>query len=74
MNNTGRLYTTTSFMHGGRRAGMGMLHDDYGDESGNCNYEKRSPVRFPHDDVDPEEMNGPVIIVKKGNGKEEERK
>ena len=27
--NTGNMYTKTNFNHGGRRAGMGMLYDDY---------------------------------------------
>lgn len=64
---TGNLYTKTSFRNGGRKAGTGMLYDDYGDESGNEYDEKYSSVRFPNDNIKPEELNGEVIIVQKGN-------
>ena len=63
---TGRCYTNTSFRQGGRRAGYGISHDDYSEESGNKDYEKHERVRFPHDNVDPEDLNGPVIVVKRG--------
>lgn len=64
--NTGRLYSCTSFRNGGRRAGHGMLHDDYSENSGNPDYEKHDRVRFPNDNTDPKDLNGPVIIVQKG--------
>lgn len=63
---TGNLYRNTSFRNGGRRAGIGTLYDDYSEESGGKNYEKHCMVKFPHDNVDPEELNGPVICVKEG--------
>ena len=64
--NAGKQWICTSFRHGGRRAGIGILHDDYSEDSGNPNYEKHELVRFPHDDIEPEELNGPVICYKKG--------
>ena len=64
--NMGNLYTTTSFRHGGRKAGIGILYDDYSEESGNPCYEKHEMVRFPHDDIEPEDLNGPVICYKRG--------
>lgn len=68
--NVGNLYTTTSFRHGSRRAGMGMLYDNYDDESsGRGEVQERPLVRFPNDGVDPEELNGPVIIIQKGREK-----
>lgn len=67
--NTGRQYLCTSFANGGRRAGYGVLHDDYSEESGNRDYEKHDRVRFPNDNIDPEELNGPVICYKGGNAK-----
>lgn len=65
---TGRQYMCTNFRNGGRRAGDGMLHDDYSEESGNRDYEKHDMVRFPHDNVKPEEMNWEVVIVQRGKG------
>lgn len=70
-NEIGKLYTTTSFRHGGRRVGMGVWHDDYSETSGNPNYEKHDRVRFPHDNIDPKQMNGECIIVQKGRKKNE---
>ena len=64
---TGRQYMTTSFRNGGRRAGMGILYDDYSEESGGKDCEKPTWVRFPHDNVDPEDLNGPVICYKEGS-------
>jgi hypothetical protein len=66
---TGRQYMYTSFANSGRKAGMGILHDDYSEKSGNPNYEKHGMVRFPHDNVKPEELNGPVICYKGGGAK-----
>lgn len=63
---TGRQYMTTSFRNGGRRAGIGALYDDYSEESGGKDYGKPTWVRFPHDNVDPEDLNGPVICYKEG--------
>lgn len=68
MKNTGNLYQQTSLRNGGRRAGIGILYDDYSDESfGGGNYDERYlgiQVRFPNDNVKPEELNGPVICYK----------
>ena len=60
---TGNLYTTTGFRNGGRRAGSGVLYDDYGEESGVRSNDKDhwEPIRFPHDGVDPKTLNGPVV-------------
>ena len=65
--NTGKLYTTTSLRNGGRRAGMGMDYDNYDDESYGGYHDQHLygfEVRFPNDDVDPEELAGPVICYK----------
>lgn len=68
--NAGRMHTTTSFRHGSRKAGMGMLYDNYDDEStGRGEVIERPLVKFPNDGVDPEELNGPVIIIQKGRVK-----
>ena len=64
---TGNLYMTTGFRNGGRKAGIGTLYDDYGDES--CGYIGQTGgvrVRLPHDGEKPEELNGPVITYKCG--------
>ena len=64
---TGNLYMITSLRNGGRKAGIGTLYDDYGDES--CGYIGRTGgvrVRLPHDGEKPEELNGPVITYKFG--------
>ena len=63
---TGRQYMCTSFRNSGRRAGCGMVYDDYSEESGNRDYEKHGAVRFPNDNIKPEELNGPVICYKPG--------
>ena len=68
MNNfTGRLYRKTALRNGDRRAGIGAAEDDYGDESFPL---ARSPrpelARMPSDNVKPEELNGPVIVVQAG--------
>lgn len=70
---TGNLYTRTSLRNGGRKAGMGILYDNYGDESRPISYRKPVNVRFPNDNVDPAELSGEVIIVqeaRKKDGKE----
>lgn len=67
MKNAGKQYMRTSFRNGGRKAGMGMRYDDYSEESGNTYGEKRRPsVRFPLDNINPQDLNGEVIIVQKG--------
>lgn len=66
----GKLHLNTSFRNGGRKAGIGVAYDDYSEESGNpdrCRYEA---VRLPHDGIDPEELNGPVICYKGEHKKE----
>lgn len=55
-------------------AGHGCNEDDYSEESGNRNHEKRGRVRFVNDNVPPEELNGECIIVQKGRKKDNERK
>lgn len=68
MNNfTGRLYRNTALRNGGRKAGIGTSEDDYGEESFP---RARSPrpelARMPHDGENPEDLNGPVIVVQAG--------
>lgn len=72
MKNAGREYTKTPFPHGGRRAGHGMNEDDYSETSfgGKAWNRDRGMVRFPNDDRDPEDLNGPVIIVQVDKKKE----
>ena len=73
--NTGRMYQTTSFYNGGRRAGDGCWHDDYSETSGNPCYENVwDRVRFPNDGVKPEDLNGPVICYKAGERRAEDGK
>ena len=67
----GNMLTNTSLRNGGRVAGTGILYDDYSEESGNNYGETYRPmVRFPNDNVDPEELNGECIIVQKGRKKD----
>lgn len=67
----GRQFMYTKFRNGGRRAGIGTAYDNYSEESGNKQYEKRRPlVRLPHDGYKPEDLNGPVIIVQEGRRKD----
>ena len=63
--NAGKLYTISSFRNGGRRAGDGMLHGDYSEDSmGGCVVSEGSvKVNLPHDGVPPEDLNGPVRII-----------
>lgn len=71
MKNAGKAYTQTAFAHGSRRAGHGMNEDDYSETSfGGGKVRDRGLVRFPNDDRDPEDLNGPVIIVQEGRKKE----
>lgn len=68
--NTGKQYTRTSLRNGGRRAGMGMVEDDYSEESfGRGRVVERPLVRFSTDGIKPEDLNGPVIIVQQGKKK-----
>ena len=63
----GKQFMLTDFRHGSRRAGIGIAYDDYSEESGNKSCELRRPmVRLPNDKKNPEDLNGPVIIVQKG--------
>ena len=63
--NAGKLYTISSFRNGGRRAGDGMLHGDYSEDSmGGCSVDRGTiKVTLPHDGVPPEDLNGPVRII-----------
>ena len=63
--NSGRQFLLTNFDYGGRRAGAGVLYDDYSETSGCKDYEKHDMVRFPNDKVKPEDLNGSVVIIKK---------
>ena len=64
---TGSQLTRTSLRNGGRIAGSGIAHDNYDDESGNTYGETYRPmVRFPNDNIKPEELSGPCVIVQKG--------
>ena len=70
-NKAGRQFMTTSFRNGCRRAGIGITYDDYSEESGNRDYEGKRPlVRFSTDRINPEDLNGEVIIVQKGRKKD----
>lgn len=63
----GNQLSNTRLRNGGRIAGTGMAYDDYSEESGNHYGETWRPlVRFPNDNMKPEDLNGPVIIVQKG--------
>lgn len=64
---TGNRYINTSLRNSGRVAGTGISYDDYSETSGVKDYEKKSPVRFPHDGISPEALNGPVICYKNGS-------
>lgn len=68
--NLGKMYTKTRFRNGGRRAGIGIIEDDYSEESGYNQWPFREKIRFPNDDVDPEELNGPVVIIQPARRKE----
>ena len=69
--NTGKQYMYTSFRNGGRKAGYGINHDDYSEDSGNPCYDtKRFPVHFVSDWQKTEDLNGPVIIVQEGKKKD----
>lgn len=72
---SGNMYRLSGIgRQGGRRAGSGVVEDDYSEESGNCwRGHSYGWPRFPNDDVDPEELNGPCIVVKEGNIKEENK-
>lgn len=64
---TGNLYRNTSFRHGGRKAGDGIISGDYSEDAGwdgVCHGSVR--VRLPNDGVKPEELNGPVLIYAPG--------
>jgi hypothetical protein len=66
---TGRQWTMSSFRHH-HIAGHGCVEDDYSERSGCKNYEKRGAVRFPNDHIEPEKLNGEVIIVQEGRKKD----
>lgn len=62
--NTGKMYLKTSLNNGGRRAGDGILYDDYSESSYGPKYCEYTRVRLPNDNIKPEELNGPVICYK----------
>lgn len=71
MKSTGNLYRNTALRNGGRKAGTGMAEDDYSEESfpGGRNL-RPELARMPSDNVKPEELNGPVIVVQAGKDKQ----
>lgn len=60
---------------GGRIAGSGVASEDYSEESGGWSgvryHHKVKNVHMPHDKINPESLNGPVIIVQEGKKKKE---
>lgn len=60
----------TTLANSGRYAGYAINHDDYSEESGNPKHYKSGYPVFPNDHTDPNDLNGPVIIVQKGRGKD----
>lgn len=62
----GNLYRNTSFRNGGRKAGIGITEDDYSEDSGGYSRYRHEKVRFPHDGINPEELNGECVVVQKG--------
>lgn len=69
---TGNLYRYTGFRNGGRKAGIGILYDDYSEDSEDHGCYGGVKVRFPRDNIKPEELNGPVICYKAGERRTEE--
>lgn len=64
---TGNAYSYTSFQNSGRWAGSGMNEDDYSEESfGGIRHSHYIRPKFPNDDVKPEDLNGPCVIVQEG--------
>lgn len=52
----------------GRIAGLGMLFDRYDEESGDkISRRTRTPIGLKSRKIDPEDMNGPVVIVEEKN-------
>lgn len=69
---TGNLYRRTS-LYGGHVAGDGILCDDYREQSGGRDCDPGTVwVRLPHDGVNPEELNGPVVCYKAGERNKKE--
>jgi len=67
MKSTGNLYRNTALRNGGRKAGTGMDEDDYSEESFPGGRNPRPELaRMPSDNVKPEELNGPVIVIQAG--------
>lgn len=64
MKKTGNLYRNTAFRNGGRKAGSGVLYDDYSEDAYTPDCEQCVHVRLPHDGIPPEMLNGPVICYK----------
>ena len=69
----GNLHSRTSFGgQGGRKAGFGMLYDDYSENSGYSGHRRYrhdnffNPVKFPNDRIRPENLNGECVIVQAG--------
>lgn len=60
----------TNLANKGRYAGASIVEDDYSEESGGRKYGKSGYPRFSTDHIDPESLNGPVIIVQEGRKKD----
>lgn len=57
----------TGLANSGRAAGAGILYDRYDEESGyRPGPKQRGPIKFPHDGIPFEELNGPVKVYKEG--------
>lgn len=55
----------TTLANSGRAAGAGISYDKYDDESGyRPGPRDTGRVRLPHDGLETDELNGPVIVVK----------
>ena len=68
---TGAQLLRTTLAGGKHIAGHGCIEDDYSEKSGCRQREKPwEKVRFPNDRQNPEDLNGPVIIVQKGRNTE----
>ena len=67
---SGNAYYFSSFRNSGRWAGSGVTEDDYSEEScSGFGYNHYVNPKFPNDDIDPEKLNGPVVIVQEGKTK-----
>ena len=66
---SGNAYYYSSFRNNGRWAGSGINEDDYSEESLGYSFNRSVSPKFPHDNIKPEDLNGPCVIVQKGRNK-----